>query len=241
MNLDIVNLILLQRLDKKIEQAKAVAAEGPKKAAELDLALEEANTKVRESLELEQELLKRRRELEAEISDTDEKIKLNQTRQLRVKNNDEYRAMLKENEFLRKANSAREDETLELMDKLEKLTEENKGLKIWLEEETAALAKKRVEVDAWIAESAESVHALEVERNSLTKDIPRNFVSLYNRVYAGRNGRAVVAILEGICQECHLQIPPQDFNELQRNEKIMTCPNCQRIMYWGDHQDFENL
>ena len=241
MNLDIVNLILLQRLDKKIEQAKAVAAEGPIKLAELDRTVEEADTKVRESLELEQELLKRRRELESEISDTDEKISANQTRQLRVKNNDEYRAMLKENEFLRKANSAREDETLELMDRLEKLTEENKGLKVWLEEEKATLAKKRVEIEAWIAESSKSVQILETERHNLTKDIPRSFTSLYNRVYAGRNGRAVVAILEGICQECHLQIPPQDFNELQRNEKVMTCPNCQRIMYWGEHQDFENL
>ena len=100
MNLDIVNLILLQRLDKRIEQARAVAAEGPKKLAELIQTGEEADTKVRESLELEQELLKRRRELESEIADTDEKIKANQTRQLRVKNNEEYRAMLKEIEFL---------------------------------------------------------------------------------------------------------------------------------------------
>lgn len=241
MNLDIVNLILLQRLDKKIEQARTVAAEGPKKLAELIQTGEEADTKVRESLELEQELQKRRRELESEIADTDEKIKANQTRQLRVKNNEEYRAMLKEIEFLRKANSAREDETLEILDRLEKLTEDNKGLKVWLEEEQAALAKKLVEVEAWIAESAKSVEALDMERHNLTKDIPRNHMSLYNRVYNGRNRRAVVAILEGICQECHLQIPPQDFNELQRNEKVMTCPNCQRIMYWGEHQDFENL
>ena len=94
----------------------------------------------------EKEILKRRRELETQISDNDEKIKANQGRQLQAKNNEEYRALLKEAEYLRKSNSACEDEVLEIMEKLETLTETNKNLQAWLEEEEKRLADKKVEI-----------------------------------------------------------------------------------------------
>ena len=44
---------------------------------------------------------------------------------------------------------------------------------------------------------------------------------------------------EGICSGCHIAIPPQVFIDLQRGDKIMSCPNCQRLMYWAN--DFEDL
>jgi predicted nucleic acid-binding Zn-ribbon protein len=31
-----------------------------------------------------------------------------------------------------------------------------------------------------------------------------------------------------------MAIPPQRFNELIRGEKLMDCPSCRRIIYWGD-------
>ncbi|MFH1137643.1 MAG: C4-type zinc ribbon domain-containing protein [Pseudomonadota bacterium] len=241
MNLDIVNLVKLQQLDFKIEKTKRAAQEGPRKLAELDAQLQAAETRVAESLAKEQDALKRRRELEREIDDAQEKIKNNQARQLQVKTNEEYRAMLKESDFLKKSNSTREDEILALMESLEALVEENKGLKVWLEEEKESLAKRKKEIEAWIRVSLEESEVLEIERNSILKDIPGNYTALYKRIYAGRNGRAVVSIVDGICQECHLQIPPQEYNELQRNEKVQVCPNCQRIIFWKEHRDFEDI
>ena len=31
-----------------------------------------------------------------------------------------------------------------------------------------------------------------------------------------------------------MNIPPQLYNELQRSEQILCCPNCNRILYWEE-------
>ncbi len=238
MNLELINLILLQKLDIRMDKLKRVEIEGPEEITTIMAEYEAAELKVTDSINLEQEMVKRRRELEAEISDTDEKVKANLGRQLQVKTNDEYRALLKEIDFFKKSNSTREDEALELIESLETLVEENEQNKIRLEEEKKRCEEKKTEIEKLIDISRRDQAKLELERRHIVEDVAKNHMALYNKAYNSRNGRAVVPILEGICQECFLQIPPQTFNELQRNEQLLTCPNCQRIIFWGEHEDF---
>lgn len=241
MNLALISLVKLQRLDGRIVELKRAEAEGPEKLTEVDQELNAAEDKVRQSLALEEEMKKRRRELEREIEDTDEKIKQNQVRQLQVKTNEEYRALLKENDYLKKSNAQREDEILALMEDLERTSAENESLKVWLEEKRETLSVKREEIEAWMAQCLKDQTPLDMERSSLVKDIPKEMERLYQRIFKARQGRAIAPIISGICQECHMQIPPQDYNELQRNEKIMVCPHCDRILYWGDHEDYQGI
>jgi hypothetical protein len=51
-------------------------------------------------------------------------------------------------------------------------------------------------------------------------------------IFSRRGGLAVVEIRGGTCQGCHMNIPPQLFNLIQRNEQVIPCPNCQRILHW---------
>ena len=241
MNQEIVNLILLQKLDRRIEKARRAEIEGPEVIAQLEEELAEAEGLLQASLDREQEMQKRRRELEQEIEDTDEKVKQNMTRQLQAKNNEEYRALLKENEYLRKSNSQREDEALELLDGLEQIAKDNKELKEGLENQRKKTAEGKAAVEQEIAASIKAQEGLKLERESLTGDLPKQVMALYNRLYAHRNGSAVVPIENGICMECHIQIPPQSYNDLQRNEELMTCLNCGRIIFWKDHQDFQDI
>ncbi|MDR1051986.1 MAG: C4-type zinc ribbon domain-containing protein [Deltaproteobacteria bacterium] len=43
-----------------------------------------------------------------------------------------------------------------------------------------------------------------------------------------------------MCRCCRLSIPPQLYNELQRNDKLITCPNCARILWWMHHPHFKD-
>ena len=174
MNLDLVNLLLLQKLDIKIEKENRIQTEGPEKLALIDQELAEAENKVAESVARQKDLTKRRMELEAEIADADEKVKANLSRQLRVKTNDEYRALLKENDYLKKTNSAREDETLQIMEQLESLVEENKKLKVWLDEQRTALNDKKKRTQTRVDASGEKKEKMVLERNNLTRDLPDN-------------------------------------------------------------------
>jgi predicted nucleic acid-binding Zn-ribbon protein len=47
----------------------------------------------------------------------------------------------------------------------------------------------------------------------------------------------VVEIRAGICQGCHMRIPPQMGNQIRSNIQqntgvIFHCPHCGRILYW---------
>ncbi|MDY6852442.1 MAG: C4-type zinc ribbon domain-containing protein, partial [Thermodesulfobacteriota bacterium] len=197
--------------------------------------------RVKESLAHEQEMNKRRRELESRLEEAEEKTRQNQTRQLQVKTNEEYRALLQENEYLRQTKSTQEDEVLDLMEKLEDIRAENKKLKVWLEDQKKVLAEKKKSIEEWLAQCVRDQESFNAKRPGLLGEIPKDFFRLYERLLKSRNNRAVVSIMGGICQECHMKIPPQQFNELQSNKKLMTCPHCGRIIYWGDHEDFSAI
>ena len=34
------------------------------------------------------------------------------------------------------------------------------------------------------------------------------------------------------CSGCYMSIPPQVFVNVKKNENIITCPNCGRILYY---------
>jgi predicted nucleic acid-binding Zn-ribbon protein len=63
----------------------------------------------------------------------------------------------------------------------------------------------------------------------------------YDLLRARRAEVAISAVVGGICQACHLEIPPQKFNELQRCKEMMSCPHCNRLIYWGEDEFFVNL
>lgn len=241
MNLNVVYLVKLQKLDNRLHKLKRAEIEGPQKVAALDEELISAEAKVRASLELEEELKKKRRDYEREIEENEERIKKNLERQFRVKTNDEYTALLKEVDFFKDSNSKAEDKVLSLMDEVEKVEQENQDLKKWLDEQKESLTQRKKDTEIWVSASIKDLTKLEAERADLVKDIPHVMMSTYERVYKRGGGLAVVPIIGGTCQACHLQIPPQHFNELQRNDKLMTCVNCNRIIYWSEHEDFQNI
>jgi hypothetical protein len=37
---------------------------------------------------------------------------------------------------------------------------------------------------------------------------------------------------EGLCTQCHVRLRPQVYNELRRNESVMQCESCSRILYF---------
>jgi predicted nucleic acid-binding Zn-ribbon protein len=240
LNLNVVYLVKLQKLDNRLQQLKRAEIEGPQKMSALDEELISAEVKVKTSVELEEEQKKARRDFERQIEENEERIKKNLERQFRVKNNDEYKALLKEVDFYKKSNSEAEDKVLSLMDEVEKTQQENQELKKWFSEQRESLTQRKKDTEIWVSTSIKDLAKLEAERADLIKDIPHVMMSTYERVYKRGGGVAVVPIIGGICQACHLQIPPQHFNELQRNDKLMTCVNCNRIIYWHEHDDFNN-
>ncbi|MCL2029126.1 MAG: C4-type zinc ribbon domain-containing protein [Deltaproteobacteria bacterium] len=181
----------------------------------------------------------RHRELEAEVADLSAKKLKNGDRQMAVKTDGEFAALKKEAEYLAKKINDLEDETLALLDRLDQRRD--------LIADRAALAAEAGAACAALAAKAEdgekagraALEALAARRADLARTIGPILLKQYEETARDRGGVAVTAAAEGLCLACRLSFPPQFYNELQRNEKISVCPNCDRLIYWRDHPDFK--
>ena len=73
-------------------------------------------------------------------------------------------------------------------------------------------------------------------RQSLIDSVDEELRRRYEMILSRRGGLAVVAVRDGTCQGCRMRVPPQLYNQIQRNEQIILCPSCQRMLHWQPAQ-----
>lgn len=230
-------LIALQGCDNKIREIEKIRNECPVQMALLDEEIEKAEARLNESKEKLDSLKKERRQIERDIEDLEVKKKKSQAKLSTVSTNKEYRAALKEIEDLDREKELLEDKALELMDQVEKCEEEIKSFTDKLEALKKETAKKKKAIEVEMTELNATLSQLLKEREQFCNQIDRELLSRYDMLRERRDGLAVSPVVSGVCQTCHMGIPPQKFNELIRGDSLMSCPNCQRIIYWGEDKE----
>ena len=55
----------------------------------------------------------------------------------------------------------------------------------------------------------------------------------YERIRRKRGGVAVAAVVEGLCTVCHMVLRPQFYQDVRRNEEVLYCESCGRILYYS--------
>ena len=173
----------------------------------------------------------KRKELETELTDELSRIKERQSKMMQVQTNREYQSLLKEIEDSKKSNKEKEDEIVQLMEQVESLT------KIMTEEEDlcASEGKQLQGEGKKLAKRASAVNSkknvIAKSRDKKAQDVKAGLLKKYDALRVRRNGKAVVGVTATTCQGCFMNIPAQQFNDVLRGEKLITCPTCQRILF----------
>jgi len=148
-----------------------------------------------------------------------------------VKTNKEYQSILKEIDDLKVKKSAIEDRMIEMLEQIETAEKQVKVLKA----DRADLAREVEEQQNLIREEAKAqsqeLASLNQERDEIWAELDPKMQKMYGRAKHQGKGIAVAAVLDGVCQVCRINIPPQAFIELTRLDSMSMCPNCQRIIY----------
>jgi predicted nucleic acid-binding Zn-ribbon protein len=229
---DIANLIRLQKIDLKLLALDREKENCPESLLEVEKALA-AKKEELVALEKEIEELKyKKREYEDELEQEYQRLRKSQNRLMEVKAQREYQALLKEIEEIKKANKLREEEILQLMSRLENLAQEKEKFAQELEDLEKRVAEERARYEAQRAEIDQKREGVLQEREAIAKNIPVTLLKRYEFIKSRRNGLAVVGVINAICDGCHMNIPPQLYNELIRDDKIHECPMCQRIIFY---------
>lgn len=225
-------LAALQEVDLSLSENTKAVADGQARVAALDEALgaREAELEAAERTLAEQE--GRRRELEERVAELETKLKDRRMRIARIRNERELAVVRHEVEVLKEETSAHETELLELFDRIETSRQARDAAQTARDAVVAERTEAAAALDATVAEVRDAIARDEARRGELAGHVDDELHRRYRMIFERRGGVAVVPVRDGICQGCHMNVPPQLYNQVLRNEQVLLCPSCQRIMFW---------
>ena len=225
-------LIELQKLDLIISRIIVKKSELPEKIVQVDEEFAVFAKSVEESKKKFEELNKLQSEKEDKLKKGIDNIKKTKDRLLEVKTNKEYQAILKEIETLEKKNSEIEDEIISGLDQVDHMRTEVRQKEKEFQARRSQYEKEKTKMEKEISQLDSDLRDAEEGTNALRKQIRDELLKRYETIKGRRNGIAVASVWKEVCGGCHMNIPPQMYIELQRSLDLLTCPNCNRIVYW---------
>jgi predicted nucleic acid-binding Zn-ribbon protein len=226
----LVTLLQLQQSDIKVRELEAAMSQLPVKLdplrrdlAKLQAMLDAESAKLAETnawRKQQQDLIDREREA----------LKIAQNKLAASKNSKEYGAASREVEHKRKAIGDREGELKKVSEasstggaQLESRNKDVEGLRGELAASEAAQAAQLAQLEA-------ELEAARAARDAARSAVDKQWLKIYDAV-AKKRGYGVAPVIKGVCQGCHMALPPQLNNILARMESIETCPRCSRLVY----------
>ena len=225
-------MIQLQEIDAGLSQLRKEIAMIPERIEASRKSLDMAKASLarsRSDLEICQ---KRKREKETDLEIQEGQLSKARDRQAGIKTNKEYQAHLQEIETLVLEKGRVEDELLELMEGLESFKKE---------EETQIAAGRKAEqefesvkqdLEAQMKGFQNRLELSEKEREAVASRLEPQYLNTYQNIKKACRDLAVVPIQGGTCGGCHMNVPPQRVAEVKTQELILTCSQCQRILFW---------
>jgi predicted nucleic acid-binding Zn-ribbon protein len=229
---DLERLVELQRLDSEIAEVEAAAAAIPGVIRRIEEQLMKAKAALDAVTAETDRMMKLRRQQERELEEVTDQLKKRQSRLFEIKTNQEYSAVLKEIEGLKHKVSVLEEAILVLLDQIEV------ELKARAEEEQrvrsseAEALRDTQRKEAELRQLRGRLSELQGARKGRSKNVELSLLQQYLRLLKSRAGLAVAPVRDGSCEGCHVALTPQLYNEVRRNEEILTCERCGRILYW---------
>jgi len=174
------------------------------------------------------------KEKEVELGTREGNVKKLQGQLFQVKTNREYTAMQHEIDTLKADNSLLEEAILKLFDEIDQAAKARQ----WQIQERASeeerLRAEQVRIERELTEIREKVAQLERQRQTVIPDVPPPTLAAYERVLTLREGLALVPLVENSCGGCYRRLPPQVINEVYLKAKLVSCEQCNRILYFDE-------
>lgn len=213
-------------------------------ARDLDRELEEVPKRIaemRSDVQRLEELLARERQQlvdaekmqkshDDEIAQRNDALARSRAKAAKARNAREAEATEREVETVRRMIKEREGEKEKLAGAIEEVKKSLAGHEAEFNELRTMFAAEEEKARARVAELQTERSKVVVGRDDLTVKLPRDVLRRYEQVRQKR-GVGCVAVIDGTCQGCRMQIPPQMYNTLQRYESVAQCPSCLRILY----------
>ena len=232
MHADLERLIALQTLDSAIHEAERTLGDEPARLLELETRVEQARQAAAMAKESVAQNQLARREIEKELAVHQGRLSKFRDQAAAVKTNQEYHAIQHEMAFAQNEIKSHEDRMLERMVEADDLTRTAKAADVELASVQKAAAAEKRAITREHEDLQQKVGALKTERATLVSQLAGQALAVFEMVSRRRNGVAMAEAKGGVCTICHVRLRPQVFNTVLRNEAVIQCDHCQRILYF---------
>ncbi len=182
-------------------------------------------------------LRQQRRDQEREIEEERDLVEKAKAKLMGIKTNKEYYAMLKEIEQTKRLNTEREEALLALMVRFEEAEKRLAERKAEFEEVEGRYRTQMVDIDARMATFDQEIALVNADKERIGASLDGGLLRRFELIFERREGLAIASAHNCSCSGCHMNLSPQLFIMLQRDDKLHTCPNCNRMLYYSEEGD----
>ena len=222
----------LQIIDQSLRAKTLAVEEGQGRVAALEEAVQAQSAAAASARDELATVSGRQQELETRLSANETKLKDRRMRLARIRSDKDLGVARREVDLLKEETGTIENELISVLEQVEVVGAKLRGIEEELARLRAAMETEAAELRETVARLSGEIERERSVRNALVEGLDGDLRRKYEMIFSRRGGLAVVEIREGICQGCRMRVPPQLFNEIQRNEQVILCPSCQRMLYW---------
>ncbi len=224
-------LIELQKIDNQFRELEISKGTLPQELARLEK--EEQDLRVSRGA-LESRLTELGKEVttcEKRDGELKNKIAHLQERLFATQTNQEYEAVTREIDWHQDQLSENELRMQQGMEQQEELQTDLGSSADRAAELEGMLGRMREQYGEQNAATADRAKELEVQREELVGQIPRQLLSHYERIRKAKDGRGVVSVYHGSsCGGCFQTLPPHRINQIRRMNEVTFCEICGRFL-----------
>lgn len=228
---DLQRLIRLQEVETRAADAHQCIASAPARVAQLDARLTAARDAVAAATRTLADNQTARRTLEKDQLAVQQRLSKYKEQLMDVKTNHEYHAMQQQMAATTVELGRVEEQILVNMMAADEVNVTLKTAQAQLTSDEASIGAERQTIEADALEARDAVAETAAERASLVATIDRAVLAIFEHVLKWRHGTAMASALGGLCTSCRVRLRPMIYDQVRRNDSIVQCDSCQRILY----------
>ena len=126
-----------------------------------------------------------------------------------------------------------EEYVLDLMEEMEDLDKSIGHIDEDLKVKEKEFKKSKEEINLARSVIEKNMYSLNIKRKEiLSKITDDHLLKEYELLRKEKGGKAIIEVDGSICLGCYLDLPSDVIYQLEKNRKMIICPNCNRILIW---------